>query len=179
MYSHTHCALRCSHIRREKPAAHNVIPIVPSTRIHTASPITFVSSLTLALLNECIFYDLLFYADIQVLLLPATFPLRAFFSTTIFFKDFQDILCRAELWSVLTWASPQCLQIPKQVKMMHYWQSSYGMLHSWQNNANPTTKECVPKTASYIDSLPPTIFIYCMYYHPQNDKQNLFRTSLS
>ena len=86
MYSHTHCALRCSHIRREKPAAHNVIPIVPSTRIHTASPITFVSSLTLALLNECIFYDLLFYADIQVLLLPATFPLRAFFSTTIFFQ---------------------------------------------------------------------------------------------
>ena len=163
MYSRTHCALRCSHIRREKPAAHNVIPIVPSTRIHTASPITFVSSLTLALLNECIFYDLLFYADIQVLLLPATFPLRAFFSTTIFFKDFQDILYRAELWSVLTWASPQCLQIPKQVKMMHYWQSSYGMLHSWQKNATNEQKNvmCYPPKLRHTYTPSLTIYTVC------------------
>ena len=27
----------------------------------------------------------------------------------------------------------------KQVKMMHYWQSSYGMLHSWQKNATTYT----------------------------------------
>ena len=66
----------CSHIRREKPAAHNVIPIVP--RIHTASvpsllshPTTFTTTLAhtpLAATNA--FFTTCFLCRYQMLQLP-------------------------------------------------------------------------------------------------------------
>ena len=70
----------------------------------------------------------------------------------------------------------------KQVKMMHYWQSSYGMLHSWQKNATNEQKNvmCYPQNC-VIHTLPPLLFILCAKHtkphHPQNDKQNLESTN--
>ena len=72
----------------------------------------------------------------------------------------------------------------KQVKMMHYWQSSYGMLHSWQKNATTYTRSggtkecyvlCYPQNC-VIHTLPPLLFILqqnTLNHHPLNDKQNL------
>ena len=65
----------------------------------------------------------------------------------------------------------------KQVKMMHYWQSSYGMLHSWQKNATNEQKNvmCYPQNC-VIHTLPPLLFILqqnTLNHHPLNDKQNL------
>ena len=61
--------------------------------------------------------------------------------------------------------------------MMHYWQSSYGMLHSWQKNATNEQKNvmCYPQNC-VIHTLPPLLFILqqnTLNHHPLNDKQNL------
>ena len=85
----------CSHIRREKPAAHNVIPIVP--RIHTASvpsllshPTTFTTTLAhtpLAATNA--FFTTCFYADTKCYNSLADFITRS--HSSCFFQDiFKD-----------------------------------------------------------------------------------------
>ena len=112
----------CSHIRREKPAAHNVIPIVP--RIHTASvpsllshPTTFTTTLAhtpLAATNA--FFTTCFYADTKCYNSLADFITRS--HSSCFFQDiFKDFFSSDVHHSL--WKLQKCLILTNDFTVAH------------------------------------------------------------
>ena len=108
----------CSHIRREKPAAHNVIPIVP--RIHTASvpsllshPTTFTTTLAHTPLTATnAFFTTCFYADTKCYNSLADFITRS--HSSCFSKIFSrtSFLCSSIFSSYVhhsLWKLQKCL----------------------------------------------------------------------
>ena len=147
----------CSHIRREKPAAHNVIPIVP--RIHTASvpsllshPTTFTTTLAhtpLAATNA--FFTTCFYADTKCYKLPCRLyyqkPFVLFFSK-IFSRT--SFLCSSIFSSDVhhsLWKLQKCLILANDFTVAHKclnfcakmnWNGNFEFSHQnlWHENSN-------------------------------------------